>query len=157
MLYDNYAGALYGVICRIVNNNPAAEDLLQDAFVKIWKNIDSYSAAKGTLFTWMINITRNICIDHLRSKRHRQDMKIAGNNYDSTETVSVALDTNMDATVMDLQKFTQKLEAKHRQVIEMVYFKGYTHEEVAQILNIPVGTVKTRSRTGLKLLRELYN
>jgi len=157
VLYDNYSEALYGVICRMVNNNVAAEDLLQDAFIKIWKNIDSYNAAKGTLFTWMMNITRNICIDYLRSKQHRQEMKIAANSFDSAETITVSLDSNMDATVMDLKKFTQKLEEKHRQVIEMVYFKGYTHEEVAQLLNIPVGTVKTRSRTGLRLLRNLYN
>jgi len=157
LLYDKYSEALFGVICRMVANKAAAEDLLQDAFVKIWKNIDSYNTAKGTLFTWMINITRNICIDYLRSKQHKQEMKITGDNYEKTETITVALDTNLDATVMDLHRFTRQLEAKHRQVIEMVYFKGYTHEEVAELLNIPVGTVKTRSRTGLKLLRNLYN
>ena len=157
LLYDNYSEALFGLVCRMVNNKVAAEDLLQDAFVKIWKHIDAYDAEKGTLFTWMINITRNICIDYLRSKQYRQEMKIVDSSPEKTETVSVTLDANFDATAMDLYKFTRQLEAKHRQVIEMVYFKGYTHEEVAQLLNIPVGTVKTRSRTGLKLLRSLYN
>lgn len=157
LLYDNYAEALFGVISRMVANKAAAEDLLQDAFVKIWKNINSYNTAKGTLFTWMINITRHVCIDYLRSKQHRHEMKVTGDDYGGAETITVLLDANMDATIMDLEKFTRQLEAKYRQVIEMVYFKGYTHDEVAQMLNIPVGTVKTRSRTGLKLLRNLYN
>lgn len=156
LLYDSYNEALFGIICRMVDNRPAAEELLQDSFVKIWKNIHLYDAGKGTLFTWMLNITRRLCIDYLRSKQHKQAMKISGNEPGTLEA-SVSPGANSDATVMDLQKFTHQLEDKHRQVIEMVYFKGYTHEEVAQILNIPVGTVKTRSRAGLKLLRDLYN
>jgi len=156
LLYDNYNEALFGIICRMVDNRPAAEELLQDSFVKIWKNIHLYDAGKGTLFTWMLNITRNICIDFLRSKQHRQELQVASNSAEALEG-AVTPCAQVDDTVMDLQKFTRQLEDKHRQVIEMVYFKGYTHEEVAQMLNIPVGTVKTRSRTGLKLLRNLYN
>lgn len=155
MLYDSYNEALFGIICRMVDNRPAAEELLQDSFVKIWKNIHLYDAGKGTLFTWMLNITRNICIDFLRSKQHRQAMQIASNSAEALES-SITPGAQADATVMDLQRFTNQLEEKHRQVIDMVYFKGYTHEEVAHMLNIPVGTVKTRSRTGLKLLRDLY-
>ena len=157
ILYDNYSDALYGIICRMVNNNTAAEDLLQDAFVKIWKNIDSYDPAKGTLFTWMINIARHICIDYLRSKQYKQQMKVVENGFDKAEISTSPLEPNYHITNTELHKVTQKLEIKHRQVIEMVYFRGYTHEEVAQILNIPVGTVKTRSRAGLKQLRNLYN
>jgi len=157
VLYDSYSEAIYGIICRMVTNKAAAEDLLQDVFVKIWRKIDSYDAARGTLFTWMINIARNICIDYLRSKQYKQQMKVVENNFEYTESGVPAFEPNYHITNVELHKVTQKLEVKHRQVIEMVYFRGYTHEEVAQILNIPVGTVKTRSRAGLKQLRSLYN
>ncbi|HWB26423.1 MAG TPA: sigma-70 family RNA polymerase sigma factor [Chitinophagaceae bacterium] len=156
VLYDSYSEALYGIICKMVNNNAVAEDLLQDVFVKIWKKIDTYNSAKGTLFTWMINITRHICIDYLRSKQYRQEMKIVTNTFERQDT-GVASEANYDIIKVDLHNITLKLEIKHRQVIEMVYLRGYTHEEVASILNIPVGTVKTRSRAGLKQLRNLYN
>lgn len=158
VLYDNYSEALFGVICRMVTNKTAAEDLLQDVFVKIWKKIDSYNPAKGTLFTWMINIARNLCIDYLRSKEYRQQMKVVDGGLDQGEiSASASLEPNYNIANTELHKVTQELEVKHRQVIEMVYFRGYTHEEVAQMLNIPVGTVKTRSRAGLKQLRNLYN
>jgi RNA polymerase sigma factor (sigma-70 family) len=158
ILYDSYADALFGTICRMVNNKVAAEDLLQDVFVKIWKKIDSYDPARGTLFTWMINIARNICIDYLRSKQYKQQLKVVENGFEHGEiSASPSLEPNYNIANVELLAVTQKLEVKHRQVIEMVYFRGYTHEEVAQILNIPVGTVKTRSRAGLKQLRSLYN
>ncbi len=157
-LYDSYSEALYGIICRMVNNKVAAEDLLQDVFVKIWKKIDTYNSTKGTLFTWMINITRHVCIDYLRSKQHRQEMKVTGSGFEFGESIkAMPFEPNYDVTGGDLHKITLQLELKHRQVIEMVYFRGYTHEEVATLLNIPVGTVKTRSRAGLKQLRNLYN
>ena len=157
VLYDSYSEAIYGVICRMVTDKAAAEDLLQDVFVKIWRKIGSYDAARGTLFTWMINIARNICIDYLRSKQYKQQMKVVENNFEYAGAGSPTLEPNYHITNIELHKVTQKLEVKHRQVIEMVYFRGYTHDEVAQILNIPVGTVKTRSRAGLKQLRSLYN
>ena len=158
VLYDSYAEALYGTICRMVANKAAAEDLLQDVFIKIWKKIDSYDSTRGTLFTWMINITRNICIDYLRSKQYKQQLKVVQNVAEYTDVnTSSSLEPNYNIVNTELHKVTRKLEVKHRQVIEMVYFRGYTHEEVAQILNIPVGTVKTRSRAGLKQLRNLYN
>lgn len=154
VLYDSYSEALYGIICRVVNNSGAAEDLLQDVFVKIWKKIDTYNSTKGTLFTWMINIARHECIDYLRSKQHRQDRKTITNVFDWHEETAPP-DYNITGT--ELHKITRQLEEKYRLVIEMVYLRGYTHDETASILNIPVGTVKTRTRAALKQLRNLYN
>src|SRR3569833_137601 len=88
LLYDSYSEAIYGVICRMVTDKAAAEDLLQDVFVKIWRKIESYDAARGTLFTWMINIARNICIDYLRSKQYKQQMKVVENNFEHAEAGS---------------------------------------------------------------------
>ncbi len=156
ILYDNYSAALYGTICRLIGNNTAAEDLLQDVFVKIWKKIDTYDAGKGTFFTWMLNITRHVCIDHLRSKQHKQEMKTVENGFEYKKIILEAKEANTKYLTGELHKVTQKLEVKHRQVIELIYFLGYTQEETARLLNIPVGTVKTRSRAALKQLRYLY-
>lgn len=141
----------------MVSNKAAAEDLLQDVFVKIWKKIDTYDPGKGTLFTWIINIARHICIDYLRSKQYKQQQRVVENAFESTELITAQYEPIHNILQAELQNVTQKLEVKHRQVIEMVYFRGYTHEETAQMLNIPVGTVKTRTRAGLKQLRNLYN
>src|SRR4051812_14493882 len=77
-LYDNYAGALNGVISRMVDDEQTAEDILQEAFVKIWNNFSQYDNTKGRLFTWMVNLTRNLTIDMLRSKGYKKQQKISG-------------------------------------------------------------------------------
>lgn len=152
-LYDNFSPALYGVICKMVQNTSTGEELLQDVFVKIWKNIDRYDAAKGTLFTWMLNITRNTCIDYLRSSRHKQQMQLNGA---PPEYTAFGAELNYNPENSELRGLALKLEHKYRQIIDLVYFWGYSQEEVSQMLNIPLGTVKTRSRHGLQELRNLY-
>lgn len=77
-LYDHYSGALFGVIFKIIGDQPLAEDILQEAFVKIWNNFSSYDSSKGRLFTWMLNITRNLTIDTLRSKSYKKQSKNPG-------------------------------------------------------------------------------
>ncbi|HRI19707.1 MAG TPA: RNA polymerase sigma factor [Panacibacter sp.] len=152
-LYDNFSPALYGVICKMVQNTGTGEELLQDVFVKIWKNIDRYDASRGTLFTWMLNITRNTCIDYLRSSRHKMQMQLNGAPL---ESISVGAELNYNPENSELRGLALKLEHKYRQIIDLVYFWGYSQEEVSQMLNIPLGTVKTRSRNGLQELRKLY-
>lgn len=154
ILYDNYSPALYGIIYRMVQNTATSQELLQDVFMKIWKNIDSYDKTKGTLFTWMLNITRNACIDYLRSSRHKMEQRHNGEVSD-TDAVSTGFLYNPDKS--ELRGMVLKLDHKYRQIIDLVYFWGYTQEEVSKMLNIPLGTVKTRSRSGLHDLRELYN
>ncbi len=155
VLYKNYADALYGVINRIVLNTASAEDLLQDTFVKIWKNIDSYDECKGTFFTWMLNIARNtsIDLDHLRTKQFK-NQKVTGSDevlLFETGTGSRKSDSNTDA--IGLRSAVDKMEDKYKEVINIIYFYGYTYEETAKLLDVPVGTVKTRARKALSLLR----
>ena len=152
-LYDKYSAALFGVICRIVQNKVIGEELLQDVFVKIWKNIDKYEASKGALFTWMLHITRNTCIDYLRSMQHKMQMRIQPGLQ---ETLTAPATTQHNAENIELRGLAFKLEHKYKQVIDLLYFWGYSQEEVAQSLQIPLGTVKTRSRMGLQQLRTLY-
>lgn len=150
-LYDNYSGALYSIVLQIVQNTELANDILQEVFVNIWRKIESYDPSRGRLFTWMLNITRNASIDTLRSKAYQNSQKNQGlpENVNITSQVT---HTNIDN--IGLSKILAKLKPEQRVLIELAYFKGYTHEEIAQIEDIPLGTVKTRIRNALLQLRE---
>ena len=150
-LYDNYSGSLYSIILQIVKIPETANDILQEVFVNIWRRIATYDPIKGRLFTWMLNISRNASIDMLRSKSYQNNLK----NQEITDTVygndSVNL-TSIDS--IGLERFMGKLRPEHRVLIELAYFKGYTQEEIAEIEDIPLGTVKTRIRNALLQLRD---
>ncbi len=135
-LYDNYAGALYGIIMKILNKEEAAKDVLQEVFVKIWQHIDSYDASRGRLYTWMLNIARNAAIDVLRSAGFNRDKKIS--EFENTvHNDTSSLSTSIKTDHMGLKKIVDDLKEEHRQIIELAYFKGYTQEEIAKALNIP--------------------
>lgn len=134
-LYDHYSGSLYSTILQIVKSPGVAGDVLQEVFINIWRKIESYDPSRGRLFTWMLNMGRNTSIDMLRSK--------GGNDH--------VTQTNIDN--IGLTKFLGKLRSEHRILIELAYLKGYTHEEIAQIEDIPLGTVKTHIRNALLQLR----
>jgi RNA polymerase sigma-70 factor, ECF subfamily len=156
-LYDSFAAALYGVTYRMVRNKEIADELLQDAFVKIWLHIDTYNASKGTLFTWMLNITRNTCKDYFRSKRHHYQILVSADGLEQIDFTCNMAHVSYQDESRDLYQLTQSLELKYKEVIDLVYIYGYSQEDVSKMLNIPLGTVKTRSRNALKVLRELYN
>jgi len=153
-LYDNYAAALNGIIYRMVENRELAEDILQEAFVKIWNNFANYDAAKGRLFTWMLNITRNLTIDTLRSKGYKKQRKISGDE----NSVYNLTDDNLSAAKFDtmgLRKQLLSLKPAQRNIIELAYFNGYTQEEISKTLQLPLGTVKTRMRAAIIELRKI--
>jgi RNA polymerase sigma-70 factor (ECF subfamily) len=153
-LYDNYAAALNGIIFRMVENTELAEDILQEAFVKIWNNFSSYDSSKGRLFTWMLNLTRNLTIDTLRSKGYKKQSKISG---DENSVNNLASDGQMverfDA--MGLRKQLVNLRPEQRSIIDLAYFNGYTQDEISKEMGIPLGTVKTRMRAAIIELRKL--
>jgi RNA polymerase sigma factor (sigma-70 family) len=154
-LYDNYKGALFTVIKSIITVNEIAEDVLQDAFTMAWKNIEKYDPAKGRLFTWLLNVTRNCAINTTRSKNYKSQQK-----NDSLEEYVTYADEKDTAGIktdhIGLRNQMNTLRADYRNVLELCYFKGYTHEEISQILNIPSGTVKTRLRNALIELRKQF-
>jgi RNA polymerase sigma factor (sigma-70 family) len=153
-LYDNYAPALNGVIYRIVEDAGLAEDILQEVFIKIWKNIPGYDSEKGRLFTWMLQIARNLTIDTLRSKGYKKQSKIA----DNENSVSNVADNGVGFGKVDaiiLRKQLQNLKPEHRILIDMAYFNGYTQDEIAKETNIPLGTVKTRIRAAIMELKKI--
>lgn len=150
-LYDNYSDALYGVVLKVVRTEETAQDLLQDIFVKIWKNIAQYDSGKGRLFTWMLNIARNTSIDFLRVNRPEiQDIDSAVYAVEQNQTIYNELDSK------ELKEIVSQLKPEQQTLIEMVYWGGYTHEEAAQRLEMPLGTVKTRVRSALRDLRKIF-
>lgn len=153
-LYDNYAGALNGIIYRMVENRELAEDILQEAFIKIWNNFSNYDNTKGRLFTWMLNITRNLTIDTLRSKGYKKQAKISNDeNSVSNLTDDSKMGERFDA--MGLRKQLVNLKPEQRSIIDLAYFGGYTQDEISKEMGIPLGTVKTRMRTAILELRKM--
>lgn len=153
-LYDNYSGALYGIVNAIVPDTETASDVLQNVFVNIWKKIETYDPSKGRLFTWMLNIARNASIDELRSKGHKDSQKNQplGENVDVAGPVTGPLTDDVG-----LRKVLSRLKEEWRVLVELSYFQGFTHEEISKILGIPLGTVKTRIRSALIHLRTMID
>ena len=150
-LYDNYSDALYGVILKVVRTEETAQDLLQEIFVKIWKTIAQYDSSKGRLFTWMLNIARNTSIDYLRVNRLEiQDIDTAVYTVEQGQSIYEEINNN------ELKEVVSQLKPEQQTLIEMVYWGGYTHEEAAQRLDMPLGTVKTRVRSALRDLRKFF-
>lgn len=155
-LYDMYSSSLYGVIYRIVQHEEIAEDLLQETFLKIWNSFSAYDPSKGRLFTWMVNLARNLSIDKLRSKDFRNNSK----NQDLENTVT-SIDeqknTAINPDIVGVKELVQQLKPEQKSVLDLVYFRGYTHVEAAEELGIPLGTVKTRMRMAIITLRKFFN
>jgi RNA polymerase sigma-70 factor (ECF subfamily) len=149
-LYEHYSGALYGVIKQIVTDSELSNDVLQETFVNIWKRIESYDETKGRLFTWMLNIARNAAIDKTRSKGFQQSQRQIPLDG---ETIQPSVRPGIDD--YGLKKLILKLKDEQRLLIDLSYFQGYTHEQIATALHIPLGTVKTRIRSALTQLRAL--
>jgi len=153
-LYDNYSPALFGVINQIISDKEVAADVLQDVFVNIWKKIGLYDDTKGRLFTWMLNIARNAAIDKLRSRSYQDSLK----NQPLTENVNTIKSNsvvNPQQNDIGLKKQVSRLREEYRVLIDLSYFQGFTHEEISKILDLPLGTVKTRIRSALTQLRTM--
>jgi RNA polymerase sigma factor (sigma-70 family) len=150
-LYDSYSGALFSIILDILTDRELAGDVLQEVFLKIWRQVDSYDETKGRLFTWMLNIARNASIDTLRSKGFKQSQQ----NRELTESVyGAGGSTELNTDHIGLRKMVRELKEEYKVLVELSYFEGYTQHEISKMLNIPLGTVKTRLRTALTQLRQ---
>lgn len=153
-LYRHYSHALYGVIFRIVKDDPVAEEVLQDGLLKIWEKIEQYDPAKGRLFTWMLNVVRNLAIDRLRTRERKEAQKTDGMDA-HVHSVESEIRTEQSVDAIGLEHVIGQLDENHQLIIRLVYLEGYTHSEVAEEYDIPLGTVKTRLRNGLIQLRKI--
>ena len=155
VLYHRYSAFLFGIINRIVRSNEISEDILQEVFVKVWKHSDSYDRNKAKLVTWMANIARNLSIDKIRSKDYKNQLK----NQDISDYVNIIEDhasSGFNPEHIGVREMLKKLKPEYRILIELVYFEGYTQADAAEKLGIPLGTVKTRIRSAINNLREIF-
>lgn len=155
VLYDSYSKALWSVVLKIIPNGVIAEEILQDVFIKIWRYIHQYDANKATLFTWMLNITRNTCKDYFRSRQYQISLKHES-LMDRHNQIEAHTDMKLEQNA-DLLILTQQLEEKYRAIVELVYIYGYSQKEVSVQLQMPLGTVKTRCREALMRLQRIYS
>ncbi len=155
-LYSMYSAALYGIIFRIVQVEESAEDVLQETFIKIWNSFPSYDPSKGRLFTWIMNIARNMSIDKVRSKEYKNSSK----NQDienNVNEIDIDNNTTYKPEHLGIKELINNLKPEQKKIVDLVYFRGYTHSEVSEEMGIPLGTVKTRLRTGIMELRKFFN
>ena len=154
-LYMQYRGALYNVILQLVPDKEIANDVLQEVFITVWKNIDKYDAQKGKLFTWLLRVTRNTAINTLRSKGYKSQMKNDSlDNFVSSAGEPLSATANIN--LIGLRKQVHQLREDYKNVIELSFYNGFTQEETAKALDIPIGTVKTRLRNALVELRKQF-
>lgn len=153
-IYDRYQEALHGVIYNVVKNRDVSEEILQDVFMKIWNNADSYDANQGRFFTWALNISRNASIDYLRSKKHKDGLKnLSTDNF--VDTLETSQDLEESTNAMFVRKWVAQLEPMCQKIIDVIFFKGFTFNDGAEELSIPSGTLKTRHRKCMLALRNL--
>jgi len=155
LTHQNYGKALYGIIRRIVNSEALAEEILQDVMVKVWQNAKSYNRTKGRLFTWLSNIARNASIDAVRSARFNREQKTTSIENSVNENVGGIEEPQIKDS--GLAKIINSLDEKHRVLIDMAYFQGYSQREIEKELNIPLGTIKSRLRQAINQLRTKLN
>ncbi|WP_034062027.1 RNA polymerase sigma factor [Lacinutrix jangbogonensis] len=153
LLYEHYSGALLSVVKKVISDNDIAQDVLQESFIKVWKKGKTYDPSKAKLFTWLYRIFYNSAIDKIRSQNNKtkKEIRIGDSNVYKLTTKSLNQDT------LDIQKHLSSLELKYQVVINALYFEGMTQQEASEELNIPLGTIKSRLKIGLRELKKIYN
>ncbi|MEO0338678.1 MAG: sigma-70 family RNA polymerase sigma factor [Bacteroidota bacterium] len=153
LLYQNYSGSLFGIISRIIQQQEIAEEVLQDVFLKIWDNIEKYDPNKGRLYTWLVQLTRNLALDRVRSASFRKNARVDGLEAATTTLTQLGELTYTEDS--GLRAVIASLDEKYRTLIDYAYYQGYSQSEISEELSIPLGTVKTRMRTAISQLRLL--
>ncbi|HYQ86131.1 MAG TPA: sigma-70 family RNA polymerase sigma factor [Bacteroidota bacterium] len=158
-LYDRYARLIYSLIRSVIKNHEEAEDLLQEVFVQLWERASTYDAARGSVYTWIVTLARNRAIDQVRSKSFQQQNKIA-REVGPDMLYSPMENSPFDLVVAEersrkMRDALNQIPPEQSQVIHIAYFGGCSQSEIAAQLNIPLGTVKTRMRQGMKKLQQI--
>ena len=158
-LYQRYVQVLFSLCMRILQSSEEAEDLMQEIFLQVWNKADTYQSNKGTVYTWLVTITRNRAIDRTRSTSYRHHTRavdvdhvmLAADSRSSNPHANTILTEEQQSVVNALQRLTPD----QQQVIGLAYYEGYSQSQIAESLKIPLGTVKTRMRKGLMELRSM--
>ena len=154
-LYQHYGGLVYSIALRVVQNATMAEEVTQDTFLKVWHQPESWDPERGKFVSWMLTITRYTAIDRLR-KEQRRPLQNAVELDDMRIGSRGAVDDPLLQDGQLLRSLLERLPQEQVQVIELAFFQGMSHSEMAEYLALPLGTVKTRVRLGLQKLKSLW-
>jgi len=154
-LYDGYRVILFSLLVRILNSREEAEDILQDVFIQVWRRAKDFDEKRGRPFTWLVTLTRSRAIDRLRQLGARQRLAASAERDQSDEASDALADTIKAARKEIVQRALAQLPQEQRQTLVLAYFEGLTQSEIASQLGAPLGTVKTRMRSGMIKLRAL--
>jgi RNA polymerase sigma-70 factor (ECF subfamily) len=156
VLYDRHGGAAYSLAYRIVGDRAAAEEVAQEAFISVWRSGARFDATRGSVRSWLLSVVRNRAIDFLRSKAGKAP-KLDFDDDSALEQRPAAERTEEEAlrreTAVEVRGALGKLPGEQSKVIELAYFGGFSHSEIAEMLQLPMGTVKGRMRLGLEKIR----
>jgi RNA polymerase sigma-70 factor (ECF subfamily) len=158
ILYDRHSRAAFSLAYRVMGERQAAEDLVQDAFLKLWRSSTSYRPERGSVRTWLLSIVRNRGIDQLRShaSRRRTQDKIEASAPRSQPSEAFA-ETWRNSQRDQVREALNTLPSEQLKILELAYFSGYTHAQVSELLDVPLGTTKGRMRLGLKKMRDYFD
>jgi RNA polymerase sigma-70 factor (ECF subfamily) len=156
-LYDRHSRAAYSLAYRMMGEPQAAEDLVQDAFLKVWRASESYRVERGSVRTWLLSIVHNRGIDQIRSmasrRRTQERVEVSAPRFQPSEAFAESWRNSQREQIREALK---TLPPEQLKILELAYFSGYTHVEIAELLGLPLGTVKGRMRLGLKKVRDYF-
>jgi len=153
LVFTHYGPLLLNVINRVLRDEVMSEDVLQSVLLKIWQNGHNFDSSKGSLFTWLVRVSKNAAIDKTRTK----DYRLSQESKNGVEVVSIAesVSSGDEMETLYAKQLIAQLPEDLKTLISMSFFEGYTHKEICEKLGIPLGTVKTRIRTAIKHLRSI--
>jgi RNA polymerase sigma-70 factor, ECF subfamily len=149
-LYDRYSSVVYAVALRVLGDTAAAEDVLQEIFMQLWRNPGAFDASRGNLAPWLAVITRHRAVDVLRKRRPQTEISETLISFEH----DLAGDADRGRIVEKVRAVLKEMPSPQRSALEMAYFGGYSHSEISEKTGEPLGTIKTRIRSGLMLLRK---
>ena len=152
-LYDRYSSVVYAVALRVLGDASGAEDVLQEVFLQLWRNPGAFDAARGNLGAWLAVITRNRAIDSLRRRKPETDIE----DVVLSVVPDFAAEADRSRAAQKVRDALGTMSAPQRSALEMAYFEGLTHTEIAQKTGEPLGTIKTRIRAGLIAMRKAFS
>ena len=159
MLYERYSKLIYSLALRIVGAVSDAEEITQEVFLKLWENAGSYDSTKGSPFSWVMTVARRHAIDRIRSKSFRD--KRNETTLDAVDNLTGRMDVTSTVIMIEesqaIRKALNRLSSQDRVILELAYFEGLTHSEIASRLEQPLGTVKTRLRHGIMELKKIIS
>ena len=160
--YDRHGKLIYSLIFRILGHKPDAEEVTQEAFLKVWDNADKYDVRKGSVKSWLITLARRLAIDRTRSKQYK--MRVRETEFSSADDsgseshniTSKVKATDHQTEAREVNEALSGLDDQYRQLIQLSYFEGFSHSEISTLLDMPLGTVKHRIREAVIKLRKVF-